>query len=124
LEGFTNPQGKFSVLDTAKQRWFETLPKSVAAVRGFYDYSEGAQPDQTADEAFQKFEDNFPALRREIVSNCWRPAFSPISIDASDLFDRAHPVITADDALMVRGESPNFGEDDCCLYLDSKVLLG
>jgi hypothetical protein len=74
-EGFTNRQGKLSVLDTAKQRWFETLPKSVAAVRGFYDYSEGAQPDRTADEALQEFEDNFPALRREIVSNCWRPPF-------------------------------------------------
>jgi hypothetical protein len=41
----------------------------VAAIKGFYDYSEGAEPDQTADEAFHEFENQFPSLRRELVSN-------------------------------------------------------
>jgi hypothetical protein len=40
----------------------------VAAIRGFYDYSPGSTPDQTADQAFKEFEDKFPNVRRELVA--------------------------------------------------------
>lgn len=47
---------------------FESSPGSVAATHGYYDYSEGTNPDTTADEAFAEFENNFPTLRRELVA--------------------------------------------------------
>lgn len=71
LEGFTNPSnhGRLSVFSIERQQWFETIPRKVAAIKGFYDYSPGSAPDQTADQAFKEFEDRFPNVRRELVSN-------------------------------------------------------
>ena len=39
--------------------WFESSPGSVAAERAFYDYSDGSEPDATADQAFAEFENIF-----------------------------------------------------------------
>src|SRR5579864_4094434 len=70
LDGFTSPtNGKLSVFDRQEQRWFESRPKKVGAEKGFYDYSPGSAPDQTADEAFAKLEEQFPNVRRELVSD-------------------------------------------------------
>jgi len=76
LEGFTNPSsGRLSVFSVERRQWFETIPRKVAAIRGFYDYPPGSAPDQTADQAFKEFEDRFPNIRRELVANkfsAWR----------------------------------------------------
>lgn len=71
LEGFTNPStaGRLSVFSIERQRWFESTPRQVAAIKGFYDYSPGSAPDQTADQAFKEFEESFPNVRRELVAN-------------------------------------------------------
>jgi hypothetical protein len=71
LEGFTIPskQGRLWVFDIERRRWFESSPGRVAAQRGYYDYSEGGQPEATADQAFTEFENNFPPLRRELVAS-------------------------------------------------------
>ncbi len=77
LKGFTDPStpGQLSVYDTRKQRWFESGTARVAAIRGFYDYSHGSDPDKTADESFRKFEEEFPNVVRELVGRdflSWR----------------------------------------------------
>jgi hypothetical protein len=71
LEGFTNPStpGRLSVFSIERQRWFESTPRKVAAINGFYDYSPDSAPDQTADQAFKEFEDRFPNVRRELVAS-------------------------------------------------------
>src|SRR5450631_2943444 len=71
LEGFTNPSkpGTLSVFCIERQLWFESTPRQVAAIKGFYDYSPGSAPDQTADQAFKEFEDRFPNVRRDLVAN-------------------------------------------------------
>lgn len=69
LDGFTGANGLLQVFNINEQRWFPAKPANVAAIRGFYDYSEDANPEQTADQAFQEFEDNFPQLRREMVAS-------------------------------------------------------
>jgi hypothetical protein len=71
LEGFTNPSkpGRLSVFSIERQQWFESTPRQVAAIYGFYDYSPGSGPDQTADQTFKEFEDKFPNVRRELVAN-------------------------------------------------------
>ncbi len=71
LAGFTDPtnDGQVCVFDRQQQRWFETGTAAVGAIKGFYDYSEGSQPDRTADQAFEKLEGEFPAVRRELVAN-------------------------------------------------------
>jgi hypothetical protein len=71
LGGFTDPfkQGQLSVFDCEQQRWFDTGTAGVCAVRGFYDYPHGSDPDQTADRAFAGLEARFPAVRRELVSS-------------------------------------------------------
>jgi hypothetical protein len=70
LDGFTIPskEGRLWVFNIEERRWFESSPASVAAAHGFYDYSEGTNPDATADEAFAEFEHNFPTLRRKLVA--------------------------------------------------------
>jgi hypothetical protein len=70
LSGFTgySNRGKLWVLDLKQRRWFESGTRNVGAVRGFYDYSPGSAPDQTADEAFARLEGQFPNVRRELVS--------------------------------------------------------
>jgi hypothetical protein len=70
LEGFANPSGpgRLSVFNVERQQWFESTPRRVAAIHGFYDYSPGSAPDQTADQAFKEFEDGFPNVRRELVA--------------------------------------------------------
>lgn len=70
LDGFTNPSrpGDLSVYDIKKQRWFESGTSHVAAIKGFYDYSNGSMPDQTADQVFKEFEDTFPNLRRKLIA--------------------------------------------------------
>ena len=69
LEGFTNPStGQLSVFNIEQRSWFEAGTNSVAAARGFYDYSPDGAPDETADEAFKEFEEQFPVLRRELLA--------------------------------------------------------
>src|SRR5271166_4101966 len=71
LDGFTNPSkpGRLSVFSIERQQWFESAPRRVAAIKGFYDYSPGSAPDQTADQAFKEIEDRFPNVRRELVAS-------------------------------------------------------
>jgi hypothetical protein len=71
LEGFINPSkpGKLSVFSIERQQWFESTPRRVAAIKGFYDYSPGSAPDQIADQDFKEFEDGFPNVRRGLVAN-------------------------------------------------------
>jgi hypothetical protein len=76
LEGFTIPskEERLCVFDIEQRRWLETGTGNVAASHGFYDYSLGGQPDATADQAFNEFEDNFPPLRRDLLAtnfSCW-----------------------------------------------------
>ena len=69
LEGFTNRStGQLSVFNIEQRSWFEAGTNSVAAARGFYDYSPDGAPDETADEAFKEFEEQFPVLRRELLA--------------------------------------------------------
>jgi len=70
LEGFTIPskEGRLWVFNIEQRRWFESSPGRVAATHSYYDYSEGSNPDATADEAFAEFENNFPTLRRDLVA--------------------------------------------------------
>jgi hypothetical protein len=75
LDGFTGTNGLLQVFNIKEQSWFPAKTANVAAIRGFYDYSEDANPDQTADQAFQEFEDKFPNLRRELIASTfanWR----------------------------------------------------
>jgi hypothetical protein len=77
LDGFTDPStpGQIAVFDIRTQRWFESGTPRVAAIRGFYDYSPGSEPDKTADEAFKEFEEKFPIIVRELVGKAfssWR----------------------------------------------------
>jgi hypothetical protein len=77
LDGFTDPStpGQIAVLDIRNQRWFESGAPRVAAIRGFYDYSAGSEPDKTADEAFKEFEEKFPIIVRELIGKAfsgWR----------------------------------------------------
>jgi hypothetical protein len=67
LEGFIGPPryGQLSVFDRHEKRWFESGTAGVGPIKGFYDYTEGSEPDQTADEAFKKLEMAFPTVRRE-----------------------------------------------------------
>lgn len=69
LEGFTGPDRFLEVFDIAEKKWFRSKPDRVAAIRGYFDYSPGAQPDETADQAFQEYEDKFPNLRRELIAS-------------------------------------------------------
>jgi hypothetical protein len=69
LDGFTGPDGFLQVYDISAQKWaFRSNTKNVACERNFYEYSKDVNPDQTADEAFQEYEDFFPDLRRELVA--------------------------------------------------------
>jgi hypothetical protein len=77
LEGFTNPskRGRLSVYSIERRQWFESAPRAVAAIRGFYDYPPGSAPDQTADQSFKEYEDRFPNVRRDLVASgfsTWR----------------------------------------------------
>ena len=114
LEGFIDAAKgtTLSVLDIQKQRWFESGTRNVAAIRGFYDYSPGSAPDQTADEAFAKFEDRFPNVRRELVSNGfsgWRThlnfllEYAQMLRARSELF-REHALAVARESSMLRVE--------------------
>jgi hypothetical protein len=69
LEGFIGPSGngQLSVFDKQKRRWFESGTPGAGAIKGFYDYSEGSVPDQTADGAFGELETTFPKVRRELI---------------------------------------------------------
>jgi hypothetical protein len=70
LDGFTDPAnpGQLCVYDVRRRRWFESGSARVAAIRGFYDYSPGSAPDETADQAFKTFEERFPNVRRELIA--------------------------------------------------------
>lgn len=69
LKGFTDPStpGQLSVYDIRKEQWFQSGTARVAAIKGFYDYSHGSDPDKTADESFKKFEEEFPNIVRGLV---------------------------------------------------------
>jgi len=71
LNGFTDPSapGQLSVYDIRKQRWFESGTARVAAIRGFYDYSLGSDPDKTADEACREYEEKCPTIVCELLGN-------------------------------------------------------
>jgi hypothetical protein len=49
------------------QRWKQKSPAQVGYKPGFYDYSQDGKPDQTADQAFMAFENNFPRIRDAII---------------------------------------------------------
>ncbi len=87
------------VFDRQEQRWFDTGTRGIGAIRGFYDYSEGSDPDQTADQAFAQLEAQFPAVRRELVENSfsnWRAHldfllhFAQMLRARSELFRQQH----------------------------------
>lgn len=69
LEGFIGPsgQGQLSVFDRQENRWFKSGTAGIGAIKGFYDYREGSEADQTADEAFRELETTFPTVRRELI---------------------------------------------------------
>jgi hypothetical protein len=71
LDGFTNPsnQGQVSVFDRQEKRWFDTGTAGIGAIRGFYDYAPGTQPDETADHAFARLEAKFPVVRRNLIQS-------------------------------------------------------
>ena len=75
LGGFTNRDGVLWVYHVAEKQWFPRKPQDVAWIRGFYDYSDGVTPDQTADEAFREHEAKYPEVRRNLVASnfaSWR----------------------------------------------------
>lgn len=71
LRGFIHP-GRLKhprplwVLDIDRGTWSEKSTSQIAWGRGFYDYSEGSQPDATADKAFSPLESRFPVVRDRI----------------------------------------------------------
>lgn len=67
LDGFTGQKGLLQVFHIEERRWFSEGTAGVAWGRGFYDYSDGVNPDQTADEAFREFEGKFPEVRRDLI---------------------------------------------------------
>jgi hypothetical protein len=69
LEGFCGPNKLLEVFHIEEKRWFPQKTENVAWQDGFYDYSEGAAPDQTADQAFYEYETKFPKLRRELIAS-------------------------------------------------------
>ena len=71
LAGFTSlsQKGQVWVYDSKEEYWFGTGTQRIGAIRGFYDYSEGSDTDQTADQAFAQLEAKFPLVRRELVEN-------------------------------------------------------
>jgi hypothetical protein len=71
LDGFTSPskQEQVCVFDRQQQRWFDTGTPGVGAITGFYDYPQGSEPDQTADQAFAGLETRFPVVRRQLVES-------------------------------------------------------
>jgi len=73
LAGFCDPnRGSLWVHDRQKHQWFATGTRRVAAIRGFYDYSEGSDADQSADDAFRALEDEFPRVVRDLASDDYR----------------------------------------------------
>lgn len=71
LRGFVHPQRVdlpelLWVLNVERGTWSEKSPSQIGWERGFYDYSPGSDPDETADEAFQFLENNVPAIRNRI----------------------------------------------------------
>ncbi len=73
LRGFIDPARKnhprpLWVIDLAKQKWFEKSSRGFAYEIGYYDYAEGNNPDQTADEDFAELESKFPPVRDKILS--------------------------------------------------------
>src|SRR5437667_10239442 len=69
LDGFLDQDAtQLWIYDCERKRWFQAIPGQVAAERGFYDYSLGSVPDQTADDAFQELESKFPVVRTELIT--------------------------------------------------------
>jgi hypothetical protein len=71
LRGFIHPERlqhpkPLRVLDAERGVWSERSPSQIAWKHGYYDYSEGAEPDATADEAFLFIENRFPLVREQI----------------------------------------------------------
>lgn len=67
LEGFANQGGRVSVFDSQSKRWFEAAPAKVGVERGYYDYSRDGVSGQSADEAFNRLESGFPAVRKQLI---------------------------------------------------------
>jgi len=80
LSGFIHPlraseQKKLWVFDVREKTWIERSPKEIGGEVGFYDYSFGSKPDQTADQAFTSLEKEFPLVRTRILESgfaAWR----------------------------------------------------
>jgi hypothetical protein len=69
LDGFTGMKGLLQVFHIEERRWFPEGTAGVAWERGFYDYSDGVNPDQTADEAFRASVITLnPAIRDRVKS--------------------------------------------------------
>jgi len=72
LRGFIDPARRtlprpLWVYFLRTQRWEPKSPARVGYKRGFYDYSRDGKPDQTADQAFMAFENDFPRIRDAII---------------------------------------------------------
>ncbi len=110
LGGFASPsnQGLVWVFDRKLPRWFDTGTAAVGAIRGFYDYPPGSEPDQTADQAFARLETKFPVVRSELVASGFSSwvkeldfllAFAQMLRTRSELFREEH--------MAMRGNSPS-----------------
>ena len=71
LRGFIHPQRQdhprpLWVLDVNRDKWSEMSPSQIGWKRGFYDYAPGSSPDATAEDAFQRLENDFPRIRGRI----------------------------------------------------------
>ena len=71
LRGFIHPQRQdhpkpLWVLDVKRREWFEKSPSQSGWEHGFYDYASGSNPDATAEDTFQRLENNFPKIRDRI----------------------------------------------------------
>ena len=54
------------MLNVERGTWSEKSPSEIGWERGFYDYSPGSSPDETADDVFRFLENNVPAIRDRI----------------------------------------------------------
>lgn len=71
LRGFLHPRlarnaARLWVLDVSRRRWTPKFTSQIGWQRGFYDYSPQVTAQATADEAFLRLENGFPAVLEQI----------------------------------------------------------
>ena len=111
LDGFTSPseEGQLWAFDRSQSRWFPTGTPAVAAIKGFYEYSPGSNPDQTADETFRELESKFPNVRKELIAE----NFSGWTKHRDFLLRFAQ---------MIRARSELFRQEDIAHTRDTRIL--